>query len=113
MLGGEGLAAFASAGADANYILTGQPSGMPKSPALSAEETTLLEYFRAATPAVRRAAMGALLGATVEGGQVTRQVMQNLSGGSHTMIGSVGGSVYTDPSASSKSPARKSKPRGA
>ncbi|MFS4552631.1 helix-turn-helix domain-containing protein [Comamonas resistens] len=56
------LALMAVFGADVNYILTGKkPSDA--GPSLSAEESTLLDYFRAANPEVRRAAMGALLGA--------------------------------------------------
>lgn len=58
------LAAVAGHGVDVLYVLTGQYAGGVKpAPALTAEEATLLEYFRAAPPAVRRAAMGALLGA--------------------------------------------------
>ena len=56
------LALMTVFGADVNYILTGKKPG-DMVPSLSAEETTLLEYFRAAKPEVRRAAMGALLGA--------------------------------------------------
>lgn len=45
-------------GANVNYILSGKAStGM----ALSAEEKLMLEYFRDAAPAVRKAAMAALL----------------------------------------------------
>ncbi len=53
------LAAIAAAGADVLYILTGKHSES----VLSAEEQTLIAYYRDAPPAVRRAAMGALVGA--------------------------------------------------
>ena len=99
------LAALATAGADVLYVLTGQYSaGVKPAPAQTPEEKVLLEYFREASAIARRAAMGALIGASAPAGQV----MQNLSGGSHnTMIGSVGG-AYHPPSASGKTSRRKS-----
>ena len=57
------LAAVGAAGADVRYVVTGERDGPPQV-ALSAEEQTLLSYFRAASSEVRRAAMGALVGAT-------------------------------------------------
>ena len=56
-------------GADAVWLLTGKGE-RPKlaAIALTAEEQVLLDYFRAAAPAVRRAALGALIGAA-PGGQ--------------------------------------------
>ena len=64
------LAAIAAAGADVLYILTGERDG-PAPVTLSAEEETMLAYFREASKEVRRAALGALLGASapVGGGQ--------------------------------------------
>lgn len=56
------LGAMAEAGADVRYIVTGDRDYEPPPP-LTAEEQTMLGYFRQAEPAVRRAAMGALLGA--------------------------------------------------
>lgn len=56
------LALLIPLGVDAGYVLTGQRS-QKMSPALSAEEQTMLDYFRSASPAVRRAALGALIGA--------------------------------------------------
>jgi transcriptional regulator with XRE-family HTH domain len=56
------LAAIAAKGADVLWIITGQREYTPP-PALSAEEQTLLAYFRQASSEVRRAALGALLGA--------------------------------------------------
>ena len=64
------LALLEVAGADVNYILTGERDG-PAPVTLSAEEETMLAYFREASKEVRRAALGALLGASapVGGGQ--------------------------------------------
>lgn len=63
------LAAISASGADVLYIVTGQRTdGL-----LSAEEQTLLAYFRAAPPAVRRAAMGALVGGALPGGMTMTQ----------------------------------------
>jgi len=56
------LAAIAVAGVDVLYVVTGQRASSLRAD-LSAEEQTMLEYFRAASTAVRRAALGALLGA--------------------------------------------------
>lgn len=56
------LAAIAAKGADVLWIITGEREFTPPQ-ALSAEEQTLLAYFRAASSEVRRAALGALLGA--------------------------------------------------
>ena len=71
------LAQLAAAGADVLYILTGGREGPPPAPALSAEEETMLAYFRDASKEVRRAALGALLSSTA-GGQVFHG---NVSGG--------------------------------
>ena len=60
-------------GADINYLLTGE-GGKPTQ-RLSAEEQTMLEYFRSATPTVRRAAMGALLGAA----SPVKSTMENIA----------------------------------
>ncbi len=58
------LAAVAGHGVDVLYVITGQYAGGAKpAPTLTPEEATMLEYFRDAPPAVRRAAIGALLGA--------------------------------------------------
>jgi transcriptional regulator with XRE-family HTH domain len=55
----EYLAALAANGLDVLYILTGQRAGF----ALSPEEQTMLGFYRDATKDVRRAALGALVGA--------------------------------------------------
>ena len=63
------LGGAARVGADVLFIVTGQRTdGL-----LSAEEQTLLAYFRAAPPAVRRAAMGALVGGALPGGMTMTQ----------------------------------------
>ena len=65
MPGGEVLIKVALAGIDMNYILTGECAGGVKpAPTLTAEEETMLGYFRDASKEVRRAALGALLGAS-------------------------------------------------
>lgn len=86
--GGFQLSALANAGVDVLYVLTAQRAGGVKpAPALSPEEATLLEYFRSASPSVRRAAMGALLGAASVGGMTQTQ------SGSGVQIGSAAGAV--------------------
>lgn len=62
------LAAIALKGADVLWIITGQREYTPP-PALSAQEQTMLDYFRQASAEVRRAALGALLGASVPAGK--------------------------------------------
>ncbi|RKR66319.1 helix-turn-helix protein [Acidovorax sp. 94] len=86
------LSALATAGADVLYILTGQRAGGVKpAPTLTADEETMLNYFRDASKEVRRAALGALLGAS---GQVTARASgsgQNVVGDNAIQIGSVTG----------------------
>ena len=71
------LALLIPLGVDAQFVLTGERD--ESAPVLSAEEQTMLEYFRAASPAIRRAAMGALLGAPA---------ITQITGGSHHSTGS-------------------------
>lgn len=81
------LAAIAAAGADVLYILTGQRAGGVKpAPTLTAEEETMLGYFRDASKEVRRAALGALLGASAPVGNAQTNVGDNA-----IQIGSVAG----------------------
>ncbi|MVT38928.1 helix-turn-helix domain-containing protein [Acidovorax citrulli] len=61
--GARVLAAVGAAGVDTQYVLTGEREGAG-SP-LTPEEQMLLSYFRDASKEVRKAALGALLGATV------------------------------------------------
>lgn len=63
------LAALSASGVDVLYVLTGRRSAT----ALSPEEQTLLGYYRDATAAVRRAAMGALVGGALPGGMTMTQ----------------------------------------
>ena len=53
------LAAWAKVGADVSFILSGKTSAS----ALSPEEEVLFDFYRRASPEVRRAALGALVGA--------------------------------------------------
>lgn len=82
------LAALAAAGADVRYVLTGQASPPPQV-VLSAEERLMLDYFREAPPAIRKAAMGALLSATPGIGG-TQSQGQSIVGNNAIQIGSVG-----------------------
>lgn len=80
------LAALAGVGVDVSFVVKGTMA--PE--ALAVEEQTLLGYFRAASPEVRRAALGALVGANPSQGQGV-----NLTNHGHgaVQIGSVGGNV--------------------
>lgn len=69
------LAAWAEAGLDVLYVVTGQRAGGVKpAPTLTAEEETMLGYFREASKEVRRAALGALLGASSQSFEGSQQV---------------------------------------
>ncbi len=57
------LAAIAAEGADVLYILTGSHDG-PAPVVLTAEEQTMLTYFRDASKELRKAALGVLLSGT-------------------------------------------------
>lgn len=57
--------ALANAGADVRYILTGKRDFEPP-PKLTAEEETMLDYFKQATKEARKAALRALLSAAPE-----------------------------------------------
>ena len=84
------LAAIAAAGADVLYILTGERDG-PAPVTLSAEEETMLAYFREASKEVRRAALGALLGASVPvASHVGGTHSQHSSGTGAMHIGGIG-----------------------
>ena len=73
------LAAIAAAGVDVQYILTGQRSSEP---VLTPEEKEALAAWRRAAPAVRAAALAALL-AGADAKKPARQI--------------VGGDVHTEP----------------
>lgn len=69
----------ARCGLNAVYVLTGQRTG--NAPTFSAEEQTLVNYFRAAPKDVQRTVMGALLGLTQMSGTNTVTVSAPVSGG--------------------------------
>ncbi|QPF74218.1 helix-turn-helix transcriptional regulator [Roseateles sp. DAIF2] len=93
------LAELAKAGMDVLYVITGDHAGgVSPAPTLSAEEQTMLDYFRDASKEVRRAALGALLGAPA----VMKQV-----GGSHSQHNSGAGSVQIGTMESTPSRRRK------
>ncbi|AFU47323.1 XRE family transcriptional regulator [Acidovorax sp. KKS102] len=86
------LAALVGLGMDVVYILTGQHAeGARPGQVLSAEEETLLSYFRDASKEVRRAALGALLGASIPAAGQARGSGQNVVGDNAIQIGSVTG----------------------
>lgn len=78
------LAAIAAAGADVRYILTGERVGPPPV-VLTGEEQLLLNYYRDAPAAMRKAAMAVLLSA---GNAPAGQLYQGDGG---VQIGSVAG----------------------
>lgn len=87
------LAAFAEAGVDVQYVLVGDRDE-PPAPVLTAEEQTMLNYFRESQPAIRRAALGALLGAVSPGiSQHGDGVNQVNSAPGVVQVGRVGGKV--------------------
>ena len=58
------LEVLAAEGMDVLYVITGRyAGGIKPAPSLSTEEGMLLEYFREASKDVKRAALGALIGA--------------------------------------------------
>ena len=86
------LAALIGLGMDVIYILTGRPAdGARPGQVLSAEEETLLSYFRDASKEVRRAALGALFGASTPVAGQARGSGQNVVGDNAIQIGSVSG----------------------
>lgn len=87
------LAAIAAVGVDIRYVVTGERDYTPP-PSMSAEELTMLNYFRDASPEVRRAALGALLGASV----ITKgpNVIQNSAGEHAKHYGDIHGGIKID-----------------
>lgn len=79
------LVAVAAAGVDVLYVLTGEKAGSPAA-SLTAEEQTMLAYFREASKEVRRAALGALLGAAPGPGP--------LATGSHGQVSTGAGALH-------------------
>ena len=84
------LAALSASGVDVLYVLTGRRSAT----ALSPEEQTLLAYYRDAPAAVRRAAMGALVGGALPGGMTMTQAgMTMTQSGGGVQVGHSSGPV--------------------
>lgn len=77
----KALAALAAVGLDVLYVVTGQRSFVPP-PKLSAEEETMLDYFKQAPKEARKAALRALLSTEPEGG--VRQTVNTTVGGKVT-----------------------------
>ena len=93
------LELLARFGVDVLYVVTGaHAGGVPPAPTLTPEEATMLEYFRHAPAAVRRAAIGALVGGASSS---SGQVMQNTGSGS-VQIGSLSGGYNAAPPESRK-----------
>ena len=82
------LAAISSAGVDVSYVLTGG-SGQPSTAPLSEDERLLLHYYREAEPAVRKAALGALLGIADRGMRIGGEFSQHATGDGSIQIGHV------------------------
>ncbi|MEG0936553.1 MAG: helix-turn-helix transcriptional regulator [Comamonas sp.] len=68
--GAEALSRFAEIGADVLYILTGRLDQA----SLSSDEALVIQMYRSATPPVKAAALGALVGASTSGGQTMSNV---------------------------------------
>ena len=86
--GFEVLASLARGGVDLRYVLTGEvPSFAPI--ALSEDERLLLHYYREAEPAVRKAALGALLGVSDRGAHIGGTFSQHATGDGSIQIGRV------------------------
>lgn len=98
--GGEVLAALARAGADVNYILTGQRSSAAPAPApaLTADEREMLALFKSATLTGKAAAIGALQGAA--GAAHAPKI--HIAGGTHGQIADV---IHNN--TTTRTPARK------
>ena len=82
------LAAAAESGVDVRYVITGQRDA-PAQEVPTPEEKLLMQYFRDASPAVRKAALAALLSGSSGAGSGMN--MSNLGDG-NVQIGS-GGSL--------------------
>lgn len=70
------------------YILTGEREG-PAPEVLTSEERVMLDYFRQASPQIRKAALGALLSAA-PASRIGGTHSQHASGDGSIQIGSMG-----------------------
>lgn len=82
------LAAIADTGINITYVLTGQ-SGQQGPGPLTEDERLVLHYYREAEPAVRKAALGALLGVADRGAQIGGAFSQHATGDGSIQIGRV------------------------
>lgn len=80
MPGANVLAALAAAGANVQYVLTGDSVG---GVTLSKDEQEMLSYYRAAPLAVRMAALGALTSAHPRGGISVTGSNNRVAGGNY------------------------------
>lgn len=79
------LSALAECGLDVLYVVTGKfAGGVEPAPALTEDERLVLHYYREAEPAVKKAALGALIGLGDLGGG------QRIVGDNAIQIGRVG-----------------------
>lgn len=85
------LSAIALEGVDVRYVLTGERDGPPPV-ALSGEEKLLVDYYRDAPPAIRKAAMATLLSAS-PGAVVGGDFSQHAQGDGSIQIGGYRGNV--------------------
>jgi transcriptional regulator with XRE-family HTH domain len=76
------LAAVAKVGVDVRYVITGERKG-PVPVKLTEEEAAMLTYWREATKPVRRAALGALIGASPQNVEAAPTVHQEIRGNVH------------------------------
>lgn len=78
----EYLAKAAALGVDIRYVITGARDYEPPPP-LTSEEQVLLGYWRQASGETRKAALGALVGATAGRNRQGMQVGQYIDGDQH------------------------------
>lgn len=100
--GADYLAAVSKLGVDIRYVVTGEREGPPPV-TLTADEQTLLSYWRDASVAVRRAAMAALATGVADSGQL--QSARNVT--QHFGNASIGGDVVSGDMVKNYSRSRK------
>lgn len=103
------LAAFAQAGADVRYVVTGRRDYVPPPP-LSPEEQLLVQQWREASREVKSALLGALSGV---GARHTHQEFKgpvgsvlSTSGGSHTFSAHMDAGTYAPKPPAKKKPGK-------
>lgn len=96
MPGGDVFHALAERGVDVNALLTGSTANA----GLTGEEQLMLQYYRDASPAVRKAALGALIGAPAGVAAKATSVRIGDMTSSHdgsVQVGFAGGNVSVKP----------------